>query len=75
MLRPCVVSIEVIMIFGKNRSSGGVEWLLVCLGNPGDPYENTCLLYTSLYPRRLHRLFAMDLRHGGASLDSPRRGM
>lgn len=29
------------MIFGKNRSSGGVEWLLVCLGNPGDPYENT----------------------------------
>ena len=28
-----------------------------------------------LYPRRLHRLFAMDLRHGGASLDSPRRGM
>ena len=27
MLRPCVVSIEVIMIFGKNRSSGGVEWL------------------------------------------------
>lgn len=41
MLRPCVVSIEVIMIFGKNRSSGGVEWLLVCLGNPGDPYENT----------------------------------
>ena len=41
MLRPCVVSIEVIMFFGKNRSSGGVEWLLVCLGNPGDPYENT----------------------------------
>ena len=29
------------MFFGKNRSSGGVEWLLVCLGNPGDPYENT----------------------------------
>ena len=29
------------MIFGKNRSSGGVEWLLVCLGNPGDQYENT----------------------------------
>lgn len=41
MLRPCVVSIEVIMFFGKNRSSGGVGWLLVCLGNPGDPYENT----------------------------------
>ena len=41
MLRPCVVSIEVIMIFGKNCSSGGVEWLLVCLGNPGDQYENT----------------------------------
>ena len=29
------------MIFGKNCSSGGVEWLLVCLGNPGDQYENT----------------------------------
>ena len=21
--------------------SGGVDWLLVCLGNPGDQYENT----------------------------------
>ena len=29
------------MIFGKNCSSGGVEWLLVCLGNPGGQYENT----------------------------------
>ena len=24
-----------------NKKSGGVDWLLVCLGNPGDPYENT----------------------------------
>ncbi len=29
------------MFLGKNRFSGGVEWLLVCLGNPGDQYENT----------------------------------
>jgi PTH1 family peptidyl-tRNA hydrolase len=28
------------MIFG-NGSSGGVEWLLVCLGNYGQRYENT----------------------------------
>ncbi len=28
------------MIFG-NGSSGGVEWLLVCLGNYGQKYENT----------------------------------
>ena len=27
------------MFFGKK--SGGVDWLLVCLGNPGDQYENT----------------------------------
>lgn len=27
------------MIFGKK--AGGVDWLLVCLGNPGDSYENT----------------------------------
>lgn len=27
------------MIFGKK--TGGVDWLLVCLGNPGDQYENT----------------------------------
>ena len=27
------------MFFGK--SSGGASWLLVCLGNPGDQYENT----------------------------------
>ena len=26
-------------MFGK--SSGGVSWMLVCLGNPGDQYENT----------------------------------
>ena len=25
-------------MFGK---SGGASWLLVCLGNPGDQYENT----------------------------------
>ena len=23
------------------KESGGVSWLLVCLGNPGDKYENT----------------------------------
>lgn len=23
------------------KKSGGVDWLLVCLGNPGDKYENT----------------------------------
>ena len=23
------------------KQSGGVDWLLVCLGNPGDKYENT----------------------------------
>lgn len=28
------------MIFGK-KSAGGVEWLLVCLGNYGKKYENT----------------------------------
>lgn len=27
------------MLFQKN--SGGASWLLVCLGNPGDQYENT----------------------------------
>ena len=27
------------MFFKKD--SGGVSWLLVCLGNPGDKYENT----------------------------------
>ena len=26
---------------GKAKKSGGVEWILVCLGNPGDRYENT----------------------------------
>lgn len=29
------------MLFGKDRKSGGVEWLVVCLGNPGGEYENT----------------------------------
>ena len=24
-----------------HRSSGGASWMLVCLGNPGDQYENT----------------------------------
>ncbi len=28
------------MLFG-NKSAGGVEWLLVCLGNYGKKYENT----------------------------------
>lgn len=28
------------MLFGK-RDAGGVEWLIVGLGNPGDKYENT----------------------------------
>ena len=27
------------MLFSSK--GGGVSWLLVCLGNPGDPYENT----------------------------------
>ena len=27
------------MIFGKK--AGGVDWLLVCLGNPGEQYDNT----------------------------------
>ena len=27
------------MLFGKNK--GGAAWILVCLGNPGDKYENT----------------------------------
>ena len=27
------------MFFKKN--TGGAGWLLVCLGNPGDKYENT----------------------------------
>jgi len=28
-------------MFLKKRPGGGVDWLLVCLGNPGDKYENT----------------------------------
>jgi len=29
------------MFFGKSSKTGGVSWLLVCLGNPGDQYEGT----------------------------------
>ena len=29
------------MFFGKSKSSGGVEWLIVCLGNVGSEYDNT----------------------------------
>ncbi len=29
------------MFFGKKSAAGGVEWLLVCLGNYGQRYENT----------------------------------
>ena len=29
------------MFFGKNSKSGGAEWLVVCLGNPGDKYDGT----------------------------------
>ncbi len=29
------------MLFNKKSASGGVEWLLVCLGNYGQKYENT----------------------------------
>ncbi len=29
------------MFFGKKSTSNGVEWLLVCLGNYGQRYENT----------------------------------
>ena len=29
------------MLFGKRKTDGGVQWLVVCLGNPGDKYENT----------------------------------
>ncbi len=28
-------------MFLKKKPGGGVDWLLVCLGNPGDKYENT----------------------------------
>ena len=28
-------------MFFPKETSGGVDWLLVCLGNPGDQYENT----------------------------------
>ena len=27
------------MLFGNG--TGGVDWVLVCLGNPGEKYENT----------------------------------
>ena len=29
------------MLFGKRKTDGGVQWLVVCLGNPGGKYENT----------------------------------
>lgn len=29
------------MLFRNRTSSGGVQWLLVCLGNPGDRFEGT----------------------------------
>ena len=29
------------MFFNRNGGSGGVEWLLVGLGNPGTKYEST----------------------------------
>lgn len=29
------------MFFGKSSKNGGAEWLVVCLGNPGDKYEGT----------------------------------
>ena len=28
-------------MFGFQEKSGGIDWILVCLGNPGDQYENT----------------------------------
>ena len=39
MPAPYFIVCEEITMF-LNRS-GGVDWLLVCLGNPGDQYENT----------------------------------
>ena len=30
----------VVNLFGKNKGSN-LDWILVCLGNPGDKYENT----------------------------------
>lgn len=29
------------MFFGKKSKGGGAEWLVVCLGNPGDKYDGT----------------------------------
>lgn len=29
------------MFFGKSSKNGGAEWLVVCLGNPGDKYDGT----------------------------------
>ena len=29
------------MFFGKSSKGGGAEWLVVCLGNPGDKYDGT----------------------------------
>ena len=31
----------VISIFGNNKKNSSLDWILVCLGNPGDQYENT----------------------------------
>lgn len=31
----------VVSLFGNNKKSGSLDWILVCLGNPGDQYENT----------------------------------
>ncbi len=30
-----------ISLFGKQKKSSSLDWILVCLGNPGDAYENT----------------------------------
>ncbi len=31
----------VVSLFGNNKKSSSLDWILVCLGNPGDQYENT----------------------------------
>ena len=31
----------VISIFGNNKKGSSLDWILACLGNPGDQYENT----------------------------------
>lgn len=30
-----------ISLFGNQKKSSSLDWILVCLGNPGDAYENT----------------------------------